>query len=500
MGINENNISEPVGLDEETGALWDEGVRDFLKRDGLSSRIKESKNIEIIVNLTDLGNARRLVSLYKNLIHYCIPWQKWLFWDDQRWKIDTVGEINRYATETIRSIYREASDEKDKDRRAELGAHALKCESQGKIRAMIELAKTEPGIPILPEQMDINPWLLNVANGTLDLRNGELKIHDPQDYITKLAPVPYLPDAQCPTWKTHISLIMNDNTEMIDFLQRSFGYSATGITDERVIFIPWGSGANGKTTTHEAVAAVLGDYSHRAPTDIFTQKQFEPISSDVAALKDRRFVFCSEVEGGKRLKESFVKDIAGGDTIRARFLYSESFEFKPTFKLWLATNHKPIVRGTDNAIWDRIRLIPFIVSIPPKARIPRRDMDLAFKVEAAGILAWIIQGCLNWHKGHGLGMPEAVKVATEEYRQDMDVLGEFLNVCCYISPKVRISSEDLYKAYTEWATKSHEDILKQNVFGRILTERGFMLMREGHGGKPKRIGLCLKEGDAGLPF
>ena len=490
-------------MTEENLDVYDEGILEWEKKGGYASRIKSSatKPIEIVVNLTDLGNARRLVAAYRNNLRFCIPWGKWLFWDDQRWKIDAVGEVNRCAIETISSIYREAGDQKDPDRRKALGNYALKCESQSKIKAMIELAKTEPGIPILPDQMDLDPWLLNVVNGTIDLRSGELKPHDPKDYITKLAPVAYLPKAECPTWMNHLLKIMSGKLELVVFLQRAFGYSLTGITDERIVFIPYGNGANGKSTTHETVAAILGDYAHRAPTDIFTMKKFEPISSDVAALNKKRFVYCSEVEQGRRLKESLVKDISGGDTLRARFLYSESFEFQATFKLFIATNHKPIIAGTDNAIWDRIRLIPFTVSIPPEERIPRRDMDLAFKLEAAGILSWLVQGCLAWHRYHGLEIPREVKEATLEYRQEMDLIGDFLTECCEISRKATIASKDLYRAYKEWAEKNHEKPLPQNALGVILSERGFVSKRH-TAGERRWTGICLKEQDheEKLPF
>ena len=460
---------------------------------------EDKQTYEVGINLTDLGNARRLVAAHGSGLRFCIPWGKWLFWDDQRWKVDAVGEVNRCATKTILSIYKAAGEEKDKDRRKALVSYALKCESQNKIRAMMELAKTEPGIPILPEQMDLDPWLLNVANGTIDLRTGDLRPHNPKDYITKLAPVPYLPETECPSWKSHISTVMAGNAAMIQFLQKAYGYSLTGITDERVLFIPYGLGANGKSTTQETIASKVGDYGHRATTETFVMKRLEPISSELAAFKGKRFVYCSEIEQGKRLKESLIKDMCGGDTLRARFLYSESFEFQATFKLWLATNHKPIIHGTDPAIWDRIRLIPFTVSIPPEARIPRRDMDLAFQLEAPGILAWLVKGCLEWHRNHQLGAPLEVVNATAEYRQEMDLIGEFLAECCSISPISRIDSRDIYKAYTEWAIENHEKPLRQNAFGRVLTERGF-IRQKCRTGDRQWTGICLKDQNEELIF
>ena len=330
--------------------------------------------VEVGINLTDLGNARRFVLAHGGDLRFCYPWDKWLVRDRQRWKIDDTGEIYRRAKDTIRLIYREAGEANEEKERKQIGTHALRSESDSKIKAMLSLAQSEPGIPILPDDMDKDPWVLNVVNGTINLKTAELKPHRPEDLITKLAPVEYLPDIKCPLWIEHLNRIFQTNIGLISFLQIAIGYSLTGITDERAMFISHGIGANGKSTTHEVIAQILGDYAVRTPTESILVKREGRIPNDLAKLKGARFVYCSEVEEGKRLAESLIKDLTGNDTISARFMRAEWFNFQPSFKLWLATNHKPLIRGTDNAIWSRIRLIPFTVSIPECDRIPRSRM------------------------------------------------------------------------------------------------------------------------------
>jgi putative DNA primase/helicase len=433
---------------------------------------KEPEKFEIGINLTDLGNARRLIMAHSKDLRFCYPCGKWLAWDGQRWKIDDTGEIYRRAKDTVRLMYEEAGAEIDERRRKQIGSYALKSESDTKIKAMLSLAQSEPGIPILPEDMDKDPWVLNVANGTIDLKTGCIKAHRRENLITKLASVEYWPDAECPFWLEHLEKIFQGNVGLISFLGLGIGYSLTGITDERVMFISHGTGANGKTTTHEVIAQILGDYAVRTPTESILIKRDPGIPNDLAKLKGARFVYCSEVEEGKRMAESLIKDLTGNDTISARFMRGEWFTFQPSCKLWIATNHKPGIRGTENAIWDRIRLIPFNVSIPQCDRIPRSRMMERLTPEFPGILAWAVQGCKEWIQ-FGLQTPDEVKEATEGYRGEMDVVGEFIDERCIISKMATASAKDLYESYVKWAEGSGERPVPQRTFGLRLTERGF---------------------------
>ena len=444
---------------------------------------------ELGINLTDLGNARRFVAAHGPDLRFCYPWRKWLAWDGARWQIDTYGEVERRAKDTVRLIYMEAAKSSDSGHRKELVKHGFRSEGEARIKAMIDLARSEHGIPIQPEEMDHDPWILNVLNGTINLKTGELRPHSREDKITKIAPIEYRPEALCNFWLEHLARIFSGDEEMLSFLQLGFGYSLTGLTDERAIFIAHGSGANGKTTTHEVVAQILGDYAARTPTESILLKREGSIPNDLARLRGARFVFCSEADEGKRLAESVIKDLAGGDTITARFMRGEWFEFKPTFKIWLATNHRPVIRGTDNAIWDRIRLIPFTVSIPPEERIPRSRFMEKIAPELPGILAWLVQGARDWAR-FGLGTPQGVRKATEGYREDMDILGGFLSECCIVSKNSQAPAKDLYNAYLKWSDANGGRSISQTRFGTSLSERGFSKQR-GNGGRIIWIGIGL---------
>lgn len=446
--------------------------------------------IEVGIHLTDWGNAKRLVAQYGTQFRYCFDWNRFLVWDRQRWAVDNVGGISRLSKQTISSIYREAAEEVDKDRRRALSQWAIRCESENKIQAMIELAKSEPGVYIKPEELDQDPWLLNVENGTIDLKTGLLRKPGREDLITKLAPVHYDPLAECPLWMEHLTRIMEGKLHLINFLQRVFGYCLTGVTGERAIFIAWGKGANGKSTTQESVSNVLGrDYSDRTTTETLLIKRDGAIPNDLAKLRGMRFVYASEAEEGKKLAESLVKDMTGGDRIAARFMRAEWFSFAPTFKLWLATNHKPIIHGTDNAIWDRIKLIPFTFTIPYDERIPHDEMFAKFQPESSGILAWMVRGCLDWQKMR-LGTPEEVTDATAEYRDEMDLLGNFINDCCETSRTAEATSKELYDAYLKWAEEIKEKPLSKRSFGASLMERGFVQGRAAKGAR-KWVGITL---------
>lgn len=446
-------------------------------------------------NLTEMGNAERLMARYGDKLLYCYNWKRWLVWDGRRWADDEAGQVAKWAKATVRGIYGEAEREEDEQRRKAIAGHAQKSESDKAVRAMISLA--QPERPASPADLDseATAWLLNCRNGTVDLRTGRLMPHDPSRRITKLAPVDYDPAAQCPTFLAFLERIMGGSGELVTFLQRAIGYSLTGDTSEQVLFVPWGAGANGKSTLLEAVAGVMGDYATRTPPETFMVKRGEGVPNDVARLRGARFVAAVESEEGQRLAESLVKQMTGGDMLTARFLHAEFFSFKPALKLWLATNHKPVIRGTDNAIWRRIRLIPFTVTIPES----ERDKRLAAKLhdEAAGILAWAVRGCLEWQRD-GLTTPAAVLEATEEYRGEMDVLGAFLSDCCVIHRKASATAKALYDAYEAWCEETGErNPLSQRAFGMRLSERGYQ--RERSNGKHIWRGVGLRSSDPSDP-
>ncbi len=441
-------------------------------------------------HLTDVGNARRLAELHVRDIKFCWPWNRWLVWDDLRWSGNANVTLERMAKLTIAHLYEQAGWEQDSARRKELAGHAMRSESQARVRAMIELARSEEGIPVLPEELDRDPWLLNVLNGTVDLRTGALREHRREDLITKLAPVSYDVGADCPRWMAFLDRIMAGDESEIEFLQMAVGYSLTADTREDCLFIAFGGGRNGKTTFMQTISRLLGDYGLRTPVETLMRRKHETIPNDIARLNGARFVHASETAEGQRLNEPMIKDLTGGDTLSARFLHGEWFDFNPVCKLWLSTNHKPVIRGTDLAIWRRIRLIPFEVTIPENEVRARDELIAEFMQEAPGILDWAITGCLAWQKT-GLEAPEKVKVATQGYREEMDFLAGFIEDCCALGLHLHVSAADLYHAFTEWCRETGEHQLSQRSFGMRLAEKGFERRRGGSSGRVSWFGIGL---------
>src|SRR5215207_6529092 len=424
---------------------------------------------------TDTGNAERLADRHGANLRYCHPWGKWLLYYGTRWRVDDRGAVVRLAKDTARSIFEEAKEAHSDAAANQLGKWASSSLSESKLRAMISLCQSEPGIPVLPDELDASPDLLNVLNGTIDLRSGKLREHRREDLITRIVPVEYDPDANAPAWETFLQRVL-PGEELRAFVRRAVGYSATGDTSEQCMLINHGGGANGKSTFQETIAAALGDYAMRAPTEMLLAKRAGGIPNDVARLKGARFVAASETEEGRRLAESLIKDLTGQDTITARFMRAEWFDFEPTHKLWLSTNHKPEIRGTDNAIWRRIRLVPWTVTIPPA----EHDKKLPEKLrgELSGILSWIVRGCLEWHRV-GLRAPNEVRKATGAYRAEMDVLAGFLVDCCEVGTSHWDYAKDLYASYKRWCDEVGERPESQRRFGGHLSERGFSRDRGG---------------------
>jgi putative DNA primase/helicase len=447
-----------------------------------------------IEHLTDLGNARRLVTRHGDRLRFCYPWNGWMVYAGAQWTRNAIGDAERCAKETTVAIYEEAHRGVDEDRRKLLAKHAMRSESAQRIHAMLELAKSEPGIAVEPEELDRDPWLFNVRNGTIDLRTGMLREHRREDLITKLVPVDHDPEATAPMWEAFLERIMAGNTDLIAFLQRAVGYSLTGSTQEQSWFLLHGVGANGKTTMLRTLTDLLGDYAAWTPTQTLLAKRGEHIENDLARLRGIRMVVAVETDSNRRLAESLVKQVTAGDAVTARFLYGEYFSFIPTFKLWFATNHKPQIRGTDHAVWRRIRLIPFQVVIPDEEQ--DKNLPEKLRAEFPGILAWAVQGCRAWQR-EGLGMPEAVREATSEYRASQDIIAVFLAECCLVDPEAVVGATDLFKSYVNWCEGAKEQAETQTRFGESLTERGFRKDRHAITKRIVRHGLRLMKNTQG---
>lgn len=406
-------------------------------------------------------------------LRYCYALNRWFVWDGPRWAAENAaGEVERRAKATVRAMYAEAAREEDPDRRRALARHALRSEARERVRALIDLARSE--VPVRTGELDRDPWLLNVGNGTLDLRTGELRPHRREDLITRLVPIEYDPAAQAPTWDAFLRRIMDGNESLIRFLQRAVGYTLTGDTSEHALFLCYGTGANGKTVFLRTLLHLLGPYGKPVEPELLLTRRSDAHPTGIADLMGARLTVALETGEGRRLNEPLVKWLTGGDKLKARFMRQDFFEFEPTHKLWLATNHKPVIRGTDHAIWRRLKLIPFAVTIPEEEQDPHLVDKL--RGELPGILAWAVEGCLEWQR-QGLGVPDEVRRATEAYRAEMDVIAGFLADCCVVAPTAKAAGKDLYQAYVAWCEENGERPEPQRAFGMRLAERGFQRYR-----------------------
>lgn len=434
--------------------------------------------------LNDLGNARRLVKQYGKTIRWCCDAGKWYVWDNTRWNRDETGELARMAKTIVDGMFELAAQTKtqaekdaDTDRMDAAKAferHAVASGNHRRILAMISQAESEPGVPVLASALDADSWVFNCQNGTIDLRTGQLRPHDPTDLISKLSPIAFDPDAACPTWESFLRDIFQSDDELIRFVQSAAGYTLTGDTREQVFFILHGCGSNGKSTFLNTLRDIFGDYETKTSTDTLIERD-SSATNGLAALRGARFVNATESSAGKRLAEALVKELTGQDTVSARFLYQEFFTFVPTFKLWLACNHVPLIQGQDHGMWRRVRLIPFGVQFrdPDDDTGPYKDKTLPdrLKAEHEGILAWLVRGCLEWQRG-GLPGAEAVRFATGQLQNDLDVLGGFLTEHCYFDKHAETPAKSLYDEYCQWAEKNGEKPLTPRWFGVRLKERG----------------------------
>jgi putative DNA primase/helicase len=444
--------------------------------------------------LTDLGNAERFVDEHGHRVRYCHLWGKWLVYDGRRWVADEAGLVEAMMKATVRNIYREAADAEDDKQRKAIADHAKKSEAKKRITDALYLVRSESGIPVSPSDLDCDPWLLNCENGTVDLRTGELREHRRADLITKLAPVEYDPQATAPAFMVFLERILPSEA-LRRFVQRVLGYAATGKVSEEILVILHGSGANGKSTLVNAVMEALGDYAQQTAPDLLLVKRGAH-PTELADLFGARLVASVEVDEGRRLAESLVKQLTGRDPIKARRMREDFWQFEPTHTVFLATNHRPEVRGTDHAIWRRLRLVPFNVTIPK----PQQDRTLAEKLrtELPGVLRWIVAGCLEWQR-QGLGEPDEVKAATGQYREDMDILGDFMAVRCTVHPNASAGATPLYNAYKSWCEENGEIAVPQRRFGLQLGERGFEKDKVGTV-VWRGIGLRHDGDDGGVPY
>ena len=418
---------------------------------------------------------------------YVAAWGRWLVWDGQRWRT----EETLAATDLIRSVCRQTAV------RADNPKVAAKLASASTVGGVERLARADRRHAATTDEWDADPWLLNTPGGVVDLKTGRMRPHERADRMTKITTA--TPSGDCPTWKQFIDEVTGGDKELQAYLQRMVGYALTGSTQEHALFFLYGTGANGKSVFVNTLATILGDYATNAPMDTFMETRTDRHPTDMAGLRGARFVAAIETEQGKRWAESKLKNLTGGDKIAARFMRQDFFEFFPQFKLFVAGNHKPAIRNIDEAMKRRLHLIPFTITVPPE----RRDKNLQHKLlaERDGILAWAVQGCLNWQRHGRLDPPQRVVDATEEYFEAEDALGRWLDERCVRTANAKSLTAELFSDWKVWAEAAGEFTGSQKRFADLLLNRGLDKWRNGMGLRGfQGIGLKYPPAPAYTPY
>ena len=429
----------------------------------------QSRTAGKMYRFDDTGNAERLFDAFGDMLRFCYTEKKWLYYFEGKWCTDNIGYIRQLAdSATMLQEQERVLYAHDEDMLKAFDRHLKKSRSFAGKTNMIREA--EHYAPILPQNLDRNKAVIGAKNGIIDLKTGALLPHDREAYLTKQCPFAYNPDAPEPAlWLQFLSDIFGGDPYMLDYIQKCVGYSLTGSTSEQCAFFLFGTGRNGKSTFLEIVRGILGDYATniQPQTIMVNPKSGNAPSSDIARLKGARLVTSVEPNEGMRLDEGLLKQLTGDDVVTARKMFSEEFEFKPEFKLWMATNHKPLIRGTDTGIWRRIHLIPFEVQIP----LEKVDRHLKYKLvkEAEGILNWAVQGCIRW-QNEGLSMPQKVLDAVREYQHEMDVISSFLDACCTVGEGT-VKASQLFAVYAKWASDHNEYCMSSTKFGTEISKR-----------------------------
>jgi putative DNA primase/helicase len=484
-----------------------EGCREAVRQARALGIIKKERGQT--AERTELRNAELLIERAGEGLRHVGPWNKGLTWDGARWRLDEDGGWERAAKRVARLTYEETAAVAEpyrtwerecaatlakvkSDHRATMHdeeiakknvanaretvepmeadvAWAKRSQDAAKLRATITLARTDSRVAVHHDQLDRDLWLLNVTNGTIDLRTGTLQPHDRDDLMTKLAPVAFDAEARCPTWDAFLARAMGGDTELVGYLARLVGYGLTGNVGEHVLVFLYGAGANGKSTFLSTVHAMLGDYATPAPRGLLFRARGERHPTELASLHGRRFVTCSEIEEGQTFDEALTKDLTGGDPIECRRMREDFWSYTPTHKLFIAGNHKPTVRGDDEGIWRRMRLVPWTVTIPEA----QRDTSLleTLRAELPGILAWAVRGCLEWQR-RGLAAPAAVTEATKSYRQENDLLGEFFDAHCKIEADGKVPRHVLREEYEAFCKASGAEPFGAKRFSGRIRELG----------------------------
>jgi putative DNA primase/helicase len=418
---------------------------------------------------TELGYAHRLIHVYGDRLRYVPAWRRWLIWDGQRWAHDGTGQSARWAKVIARRLTTDALAEPGEQERKAALALARRGESSAAIRGVLTLASTAEGIAVTPDDLDADPFLLNCANGTLDLRTGQLGEHDPAHLLTKMTRAAYDPGAAGSEFAKFLERVQ-PSSDMRRYLAQLTGHALEGRVVTHILPIHYGVGANGKSTYIDAVVDALGDYGDAADPELLTARDFAAHPTGVADLYGLRLAVLHESDHGRRLAEGTVKRLTGGDRLKARRMREDFWHFEPSHTFAMLTNHKPVISGTDEGVWRRVVLVPWDVVIAKE----ERDEQLGdrIKLELDAVLAHLVAGCLDW-RANGFAEPDQVVKATAAYRAESDALARFIGQRCLTGPHWRIRSSELFTAWQKWCGAEGEEPGSQTAFSTDLTNRGF---------------------------
>lgn len=444
-------------LNEQSGAI-----------DGLPD--EQSGAPDRFYSFDDTGNAHRFADNFGGIFRYDHADKAWLYWDKTRWKYDDDGAVFRAVNASVESMKKELGyyrSSGDNDAADAFSKH-MKYSRSHKGKTACE-NECRPILPVTPAQLDRHKMAFNTLSGVLSLKSGTLNAHDPDRFITKLSPVAPSDNSDCPIWRRFLDEVFRGDTELIRYIQKAVGYSLTGRTSEQCAFFLYGTGRNGKSTFLDVISDICGDYAvNIQPETLMIKPNSSGASSDIARLRGARFVTSTEPNEGMRINEGLLKQLTGEDIVTARKLYGNEFEFRPEFKLWMATNHKPIIRGTDLGIWRRVHMIPFAATIP-ESRVDRQ-LGEKLRAEYSAILRWAVEGCLLW-QSEGLDMPRSVRDAVAEYRREMDVISAFIEDRCEVRDGAHVKAGVLFAAYAEWAERFNEHKFSNTKFGVEVAKR-----------------------------
>jgi putative DNA primase/helicase len=467
--------------------------------DGYSLYVKEfdTKTVEKkFYSYDDTGNAARFTDAFGDIVRYSYVRKNWYYYNGKTWVLDQEGKVKSLVDEVLEKMKQEpvyVTDDLDEEEAQKNLRKHIKY-SRGSNGKTNMLKESQHLAPIQPEQFDKDKHLLNVQNGYIDLKTGKLNDHDRSKYFSKIATVEYTDKIDYPQWQDFLIDIFDGNTDLINYMQRAVGYSLSGSTEEQVMFILYGNGRNGKSVFLDIITEMLGSYTTNIqPQTLMVKPMSGSANSDIARLQGARLVTTTEPNDGMRFDEGLVKQVTGGDTVTARFLYGDEFDYDPEFKLWMATNHKPIIRGTDDGIWRRMVIVPFTVQIPDH----KVDKNLRYKLrrEMTAILNWAVEGYQEWRRT-GLNEPKIIKDQRQTYRTEMDSVELFIEECCYRKDGEREKSADLYRAYKQWAKENNQYNMNSTKFGKEMSNKFQKIRSNGSW----YVGLKLKNEYSGHGF